>query len=72
MPTAEDRMAQAKLAQYERLIQTLEQQEILDKTKKLQIPGSGMEPGGPDLIQQLVWGEMGTFVRRLLWEEENE
>ena len=26
----------------------------------------------PDLIQQLVWGETGTFVRRLLWEEENE
>ena len=50
----------------------MEQQEILEKTKKLQVPQTELDPNGPDMIQQLVWGETGTFVRRLLWEEENE
>ena len=72
MPVAADRIARAKLSQYEKLLQMMEQQEILEKTKKLQVPQTELDPNGPDMIQQLVWGETGTFVRRLLWEEENE
>ncbi len=72
MPVATDRIARAKLSQYEKLLRMMEQQEILEKTKKLQVPQTELDPNGPDMIQQLVWGETGTFVRRLLWEEENE
>lgn len=49
----------------------MEQQEILRRQKASgATDGAGSE--WPDMIQQLVWGETGTFVRRLLWEEENE
>ena len=72
MPVAADRIARAKLSQYEKLLQMMEQQEILEKTKKLQVPQTELDPNGPDMIQQLVSGDTGTFVRRLFWEEENE
>lgn len=38
MPVATDRIARAKLSQYEKLLRMMEQQEILEKTKKLQVP----------------------------------
>ncbi|MDO4323006.1 MAG: hypothetical protein Q4C61_10810 [Lachnospiraceae bacterium] len=69
MPVQEDMISQAKIAQYEKLIQMLDLQEVLDKTQKLRLPIQTMQKEG-DMIQQLVWGEMGDYVRKLLWEEE--
>ncbi len=68
MPIQEDMISQAKIAQYEKLIQMLDLQEIFDRTQKLKLPVQSLQREG-NLTQQLVWGEMGNYVRRLLWEE---
>ena len=68
MPIQEDVISQAKIAQYEKLIQMLDLQEIFDRTQKLKLPVQSLQREG-NLTQQLVWGEMGNYVRRLLWEE---
>lgn len=69
MPVQEDLTAQAKTAQYEKLVQMLDMQEILDKTQKLKLPVQVLQRDG-NVVQQLVWGEMGDYVRKLLWEED--
>lgn len=71
MPVPEDRISQAKLAQYEKLLPMLDMQEIMEKTQKIRPPVQTLPRDGGDLIQQLVWGEMGNYVRKLLWEEQS-
>ena len=68
MPIQEDMISQAKIAHYEKLVQMLDLQEVFDKTQKLKLPVQSLQREG-NLTQQLVWGEMGNYVRRLLWEE---
>ncbi len=70
MPVHEDMFSQAKLAQYEKLLMMLDQSEILEKTSRLHLPVQVLQKENGNLTQQLVWGAMGDFVRRLLWEEE--
>ena len=50
MPVATDRIARAKLSQYEKLLRMMEQQEILEKTKKASgaTDGAGSEWPGYD------------------------
>lgn len=72
MPVQDDMISQAKLAQYERLLPMLDTEEVLEKTRKLKLPLQTLSKEGGDLIQQMVWGEMGNYVRRLLWEEEED
>ena len=68
-PVREDLVSSAKLSQYEKLLQMLDLQEVLDKTVKIKPPVQTVQSGSNDFTQQLVWGEMGNYVRRLLWEE---
>jgi cellulose biosynthesis protein BcsQ len=68
MPVQEDLISQAKITQYEKLIRMLELEEIFERTRKLKLPLVPLQKDG-NLMQQLIWGEMGDYVRRLLWEE---
>lgn len=70
MPVHDDMISQAKLAQYEKLLLMLDQGEILEKTSRLHLPVQILQKENENLIQQIVWGAMGDFVRRMLWEEE--
>ncbi len=70
MPVLEDAISQAKLSQYEKLLQMLDMQDITEKTRKLKPPVQPLLRENGDIIQQLVWGEMGNFVRKMLIEEE--
>lgn len=70
MPVQDDMISQAKLLQYEKLLHMLELEEVESKTKRLRLPVQPLQKENGNLTQQLVWGEMGSFVRRLLWEEE--
>ncbi len=69
MPVQDDLMASAKLSQYEKVLEMMELQEIMEKTKKLYVPAQTLVKGEGDITQQLVWGETGNYVRKLLWEE---
>ncbi len=70
MPVQDDLISQAKLKQYEHLTQMLEMGELPRKTLRIRPPLQPLQKENGEVIQQLVWGEMGNFVRRLLWEEE--
>ena len=70
MPVHEDMISQAKLAQYEKLLLMLDRRDILEKTSRLHLPVQVMQRENENLTQQLIWGAMGDYVRRLLWEEE--
>lgn len=69
MPIQDDMISQAKLLQYEKLLHMLELEEIENKTKRLRLPAQPLQKESGNLTQQLVWGEMGNYVRRMLWEE---
>lgn len=70
MPLAQDAAAKAKLAQYDRLLGMLDLRDLSEKTNRITLPAVHVRKEDGDVTQQLVWGDMGKFVRRLLWEEE--
>lgn len=70
MPILDDMISQAKIEQYEKLIHMLGLDEVLEKTRKIHPPVQILQRDSGDLTQQLVWGTMGDFVRRMLWEED--
>lgn len=70
LPVLEDAISQAKLSQYEKLVHMLDMEDILEKTRKLKLPVQPLLRENGDIMQQLLWGEMGNFVRKMLLEEE--
>lgn len=70
MPVQDDLISVAKLAQYGKLLGMLEMGELEERTKRLRLPSQTLQRSEENLTQQLVWGEMGNYVRKLLWEEE--
>lgn len=70
MPIQEDMMSRAKLAQYDKLLHILELEELQEKTMRMRLPVQTVSKENGSLVQQLVWGEMGSFVRRMLWEKD--
>ena len=71
MQIQEDLISTAKAAQFYKLSGMLDMEGLEDKITKLQLPNQVLSRDGGDITQQLVWGEMGGFVRKLLWEEEH-
>lgn len=71
-PVCSDGAAKAKLEQYESLLKEMEYEDILEKTKKLTLPFARLHGSGEYMLEQLVQGEMGRFVRKLLAEEAGE
>lgn len=70
MPVLEDTVSEAKLNQFDKLVHMLDMEEILEKTRKLKLPVQPLLRENGDIVQQLVWGEMGNFVRRMLMDTE--
>lgn len=67
-PVCEDVMAEAKLEQYEKQLQEMDYDEILKKTRYLQLPFTELTEAGEYQIEQLVWGELGTFIKETILE----
>lgn len=67
-PIREDKISMAKMYQYEKLMQMTGQEEILEKTKKLHFKYfRGVESG----LENLVYSDLGDYIRELLAEEED-
>ena len=60
-----------KLRQFDHYLQCMEADDIQSKISRIHPPPQLLLREGKDLVQQLVWGEMGSFVRMLLWEENS-
>ncbi len=69
MPVREDRLSAAKLAQYEKLLGLAGYEDLKEKTRKLKLPFHSSFGSGVHYAEQLVWSELGDFIRNLLREE---
>lgn len=70
MPVRSDRMAQAKLNQFEAQLRIHEKTAILDKITKLKLPYHRTVRKGAGYLEDLVWSELGDYVRELLQKEK--
>ena len=62
----EDGIAEAKMRQYEALIQSMNYEDIVVKTKKWKLPVFRRIPPG---IEQLTRGEIAAYVTKIIEEE---
>lgn len=70
MPVLEDTISRAKLLQFEKNAAAMEYLGVLEKVKRLHLP-TWHQPEGR-IPESLVPGELGTYIRRLLEQEETE
>ena len=66
MPVREDCISAAKLEEFEEYLEEADDTGVRDRIQKLKLPrhtGIGKRDG---YLEQLIWGEMGDYVRQLL------
>ena len=66
MPVKEDGVSGGKLKEFEVYLEETGNREIMDKIRKLKLPDSELSAGAGNYMEQLLWGELGDFVRQLL------
>ena len=72
MPVREDVVSIAKLEQYEKIMKLRGGLEILEKTRKLKLPFHSSFGTRKNYVEQLIWGELGDYVRKVIREELDE
>lgn len=75
MPVKEDVVSQAKLQEFEEYLGTSGKEKIKDRIKKIHVPLDMGTKRMEHFPQELMWGELGDFVRSMLkgpksiWED---
>lgn len=69
MPVMDDFFSQSKLSQYEEMLETLDYQEIIEKTKRVYLPKQEVMMEGSVFRGESLWGSYHGFVKRLLEED---
>lgn len=72
MPVLNDVMSSCKIAQFENLLRIWDYTQLLSKITKIKLPFHGGTSTQENYIEQLVWGELGDYVRTLLRKEKIE
>ena len=70
MPVLDDVISQGKIEQFERLLSMWKQQELLDKIQKVRPPFHSSYGDGTDYVEQLVWSQLGDYVRSVIRGEQ--
>lgn len=70
MPVLSDTMSQAKLRQFEAQICVHEKNALLEKIRKLKLPYHRTVRKGVGYLEDLVWSELGDYVRDMLQKEK--
>ncbi len=66
MPILDDAISQGKIEQFERMLCMWKQQELLDKIQKIRPPFHSSYGDSTDYVEQLVWSQLGDYVRSVL------
>lgn len=69
MPLDDDRFSMCKINEYEEFMLKTEREEIINKTVKIKLPKLESRDWNENYAEQLLWGEMGEFIRKLLKEQ---
>ena len=68
MPVLGDVMSSCKIAQFENLLRIWDYPQVLGKIEKVRLPFHAGSTSQENYIDQLVWSELGDYVRNLLRE----
>lgn len=71
MPIKQDWFSLAKVEEYEEYVKASGHENLLDKTQKLKLPCHSSFAGRKNYLEQLLWGELGDYVRQLLKGKQN-
>lgn len=66
MPVRTDIMSQAKIQQFEHLLQLWEYGSLQEKIQKIKLPYHHSQKQGSAYLDELVWSELGDYVQELL------
>ncbi len=69
MPILPDPVSRAKVSQFEKNLQALSMEDLKRSIIRLYLPSVSVHSLGASLLDDLLYGNMGQFVRRLLDEE---
>ena len=69
MPVLADTVSQCKIAQFENLVRIWDFPQILEKTVKISPPFHMISAPSASCIEQMVWSELGDYVREVLRKE---
>lgn len=69
MPIRTDAMSQAKINQFESMLRLWDKMEVLEKIQKIKLPYYRTIHKGGGYFDDLVWSELGDFVRELIRKE---
>lgn len=69
MPVLDDSVSRSKVLQFEKNLSALDCQDVLKKICKLHLPDPKESFGGKHVVDQMVHGSMGAYVRKLLVKE---
>ncbi len=72
MPLLPDPLSRAKVFQYEKDMEALSMNRIMDRTVRLYLPEVRLKGSGMTLLDDLLKGPMGTYTRKLLKEEASQ
>lgn len=72
MPVLDDDISRAKILQFEKMMNALDCQSVLEKIRKIHLPPWKDKEDGQNRMEYLLYGEMGQYVRRLLEEESGK
>lgn len=70
MPILSDFISLGKIEQFEKLLRIWKQEELLDKIQKVKPPFHGGAGSGADYVGQLVWSQLGDYVRSILKKDK--
>ena len=69
MPVLKDAVSVCKMTQFENLLRIWNKDKILEKTEKLHLPFHMDSISSESYVEQLVWSELGDYIRKLLRKE---
>lgn len=66
MPVKEDFISSSKIEEFEQYLEVSGYGKIREKIRKIKLPQCGNSGKAGTYLEQLVWGEMGDYVREIL------
>lgn len=66
MPVLSDSVSQSKIQQFEHLLRLWDAVPVLERLQKIKPPFHGCLGNGTQYAEQLVWSQLGDYVRQLL------
>lgn len=68
LPEKNDFISQAKISQFESLMDVWNGQKVLDRIEKIKLPYYTAQGTGEQFLQQLIWSQFGDYTRNIIKE----